>query len=127
MEEFGPLDFGIDFSRVKRIILVQKSADLRKGIDGYVSIVQALLHQNPTDGSLYLFTNRGRNKLKGILHDGNGYWLVYKRLARSHLKWPGSCRPDAFIEISWWQMKALMSGMTIRPDLQFLPKRPRFI
>ena len=56
MNNFGYLDLGIDFSKVKNIILVNKPADLRKGIDGYASIIQGIYHLDPTDGSLYLFT-----------------------------------------------------------------------
>lgn len=121
------LEFGIDFSKVKKIVLVQKPADLRKGIDGYASMVTGLLDLDPSDGSLYLFVNRQKNKMKGILHDGNGYWLVYKRLARSRLMWPGSSDSHKYMAISWWQLKALLSGMTIRPDPKFLPKRPKYI
>ncbi len=40
MNDFGYLDLGIDFSKVKNIILVYKPADLRKGIDGYYYIIQ---------------------------------------------------------------------------------------
>lgn len=121
------LDFGIDFSKVNRIFLIQKATDLRKGIDGYASVVQGILDMDPADGSLYLFTNRSKDKMKGILHDGNGYWLIYKRLARSSLKWPASDDISAFIQISCLQLKALLSGMTIKPDPDFLPRRPKYI
>lgn len=126
ISNFEFLDFGIDFSKVKNIILVNHPADLRKGIDGYVSVIQGIHHLDPTDGSLYIFTNRSKDKMKGILHDGNGYWLVYKRLARSHLKWPVT-EADQYQSISWSQLQALMSGMTIVPDPQFLPQKPKYI
>ncbi|WP_019891920.1 IS66 family insertion sequence element accessory protein TnpB [Allobaculum stercoricanis] len=126
MNDFGYLDLGIDFSKVKNIILVNKPADLRKGIDGYASIIQGIYHLDPTDGSLYLFTNRTKDKMKGILHDGNGYWLVYKRLARSHLKWPFT-EINQYQTISSSQLQALLSGMTIVPDPQFLPQKPKYI
>lgn len=71
MESFFPvLDPGIDFSKVKTIFIARKPADLRKGIDGYVSLVQGCLHLDPVDGSLFLFVNRQKNKMKGILYDG---------------------------------------------------------
>ena len=59
MESIIPaIDLGIDFSKVKNIYLAQMPADLRKGIDGYVSLVQGPLALDPLDGSLFLFVNR---------------------------------------------------------------------
>lgn len=121
------IDLGIDFSKVKEIILIQKPADLRKGIDGYASIVSGLCDLDPTDGTLYLFVNRGKDKMKGILHDGNGYWLVYKRLARSHLRWPVRQSKSDFLRISPLQLSLLLSGMTIMPDPEFLPRKPKYV
>ena len=97
MESIIPaIDLGIDFSKVKNIYLAQMPADLRKGIDGYVSLVQGPLALDPLDGSLFLFVNRQKNKIKGILRDGNGFWLVYKRLSRSSLQWPVSTDQSDF-------------------------------
>lgn len=89
METFFPeFNMGLDFSNIKNIYLVRKPADLRKGIDGYVSLIQAFTDLDPLNGSLFLFSNRQRNKMKGVIHDTNGFWLVYKRVARSHIEWP---------------------------------------
>lgn len=120
-------DLGIDFSRIKNIYLAQKPADLRKGIDGYASMVQHCLGLNPTDGSLYLFVNRQKNKMKGVIHDGNGYWLIYKRIPRSHLSWPTSSESEDYIRISADQLKSLLSGLAVVPTPAFFPKRPRYV
>ena len=104
-----------------------RPADLRKGIDGYVSWVQALLDLDPLDGSLFLFTNRSKNKIKGVLHDGNGFWLVYKRLARSSVLWPTSCDETEYMKIDTKQLTALLSGMSIVPQQDFLPKTYKYV
>ena len=128
METVVPeLYFGLDFSKVKQIYLVKKPADLRKGIDGYFSWVQALLDLDPLDGSLFLFTNRSKNKIKGVLHDGNGFWLVYKRLARSSVLWPTSCDETEYMKIDTKQLTALLSGMSIVPQQDFLPKTYKYV
>lgn len=36
--------------------------DLRKGIDGYASLVRSEFHLNPMDKNLYMFCNRQHNK-----------------------------------------------------------------
>lgn len=128
MESLIPeLYFGIDFSKVKNIYLAQKPADLRKGIDGCASLLQGCLALDPLDGSLFLFVNRQKNKLKGILCDGNGYWLVYKRLARSSLQWPVTSEESDFMKIDYSQLTSLLSGMTIVPQPAFLPRTYKYV
>lgn len=119
--------YGIDFSKVKNIYLAQMPADLRKGIDGYVSLVQGPLALDPLDGSLFLFVNRQKNKIKGILRDGNGFWLVYKRLSRSSLQWPVSTDQSDFMRIDCSQLASLLSGLSIVPQPAFLPRTYKYV
>ncbi|UNT92556.1 IS66 family insertion sequence element accessory protein TnpB [Allobaculum sp. Allo2] len=128
MESIIPaIDLGIDFSKVKNIYLAQMPADLRKGIDGYVSPVQGPLALDPLDGSLFLFVNRQKNKIKGILRDGNGFWLVYKRLSRSSLQWPVSTDQSDFMRIDCSQLASLLSGLSIVPQPAFLPRTYKYV
>lgn len=128
MESIIPaIDLGIDFSKVKNIYLAQMPADLRKGIDGYVSLVQGPLALDPLDGSLFLFVNRQKNKIKGILRDGNGFWLVYKRLSRSSLQWPVSTDQSDFMRIDCSQLASLLSGLLIVPQPAFLPRTYKYV
>ncbi len=128
MESIIPaIDLGIDFSKVKNIYLARIPADLRKGIDGYVSLVQGPLALDPLDGSLFLFVNRQKNKIKGILRDGNGFWLVYKRLSRSSLQWPVSTDQSDFMRIDCSQLASLLSGLSIVPQPAFLPRTYKYV
>lgn len=128
MESIIPaIDLGIDFSKVKNIYLAQMPADLRKGIDGYVSLVQGPLALDPLDGSLFLFVNRQKNKIKGILRDENGFWLVYKRLSRSSLQWPVSTDQSDFMRIDCSQLASLLSGLSIVPQPAFLPRTYKYV
>lgn len=128
MESIIPaIDLGIDFSKVKNLYLAQMPADLRKGIDGYVSLVQGPLALDPLDGSLFLFVNRQKNKIKGILRDGNGFWLVYKRLSRSSLQWPVSTDQSDFMRIDCSQLASLLSGLSIVPQPAFLPRTYKYV
>lgn len=43
---------------------------------------------NPTDGSLFIFCNRARDKVKLLIWDRNGFWLLYKRLDKQRFHWP---------------------------------------
>jgi transposase len=62
------------------IYLHTEPTDMRKGIDGLSGIVRGQFDGDPTDGSLYLFVNRRRDRLKILHWDQTGFWLYYKVL-----------------------------------------------
>ena len=62
------------------IFLYIPPTDLRKGFDGLSGIVRREFVADPLDGSLFLFINRRRDRLKILHFDGTGYWLYYKLL-----------------------------------------------
>lgn len=62
------------------IFLYVPPADLRKGFDGLSGIVRNEFEADPLDGSLFLFVNRRRDRIKILHFDGSGYWLYYKLL-----------------------------------------------
>jgi transposase len=54
---------------------------MRKSFDGLSGIVRGELAADPLDGSLFLFVNRRRDRLKILHWDGTGYWLYYNHLS----------------------------------------------
>ena len=54
--------------------------DFRKQHDGLVALVRDQLEADPFDGSIFVFFNRRRDRIKLLVWDGNGFWLLYKRL-----------------------------------------------
>ena len=50
-----------------RVYLCSQPVDMRKSFNGLWAEAQERLHEDPFSGSLFLFTNRERNRLK-ILH-----------------------------------------------------------
>ena len=62
------------------IFLYTQPTDMRKSFDGLSGIVRGELAADPLDGSLFLFVNRRRDRLKILHWDGTGYWLYYKLL-----------------------------------------------
>ena len=62
------------------IYVYTRHADLRKGFDGLSGIIRQEFQADPLDGSLFLFFNRRRDRLKILHFDGTGYWLYYKKL-----------------------------------------------
>jgi len=62
--------------------------DFRKSINGLVVIVQEAMGVSPFAEALFVFGSRGRDKIKILYWDKNGFCLWYKRLEQDKFKWP---------------------------------------
>ena len=72
----------------KRVYLACGTTDMRKSINGLSAIVAGGFKLDPTDGALFVFCNRNRDRIKIIEWDGDGFWLHFKRLEKGHFRWP---------------------------------------
>lgn len=70
------------------VYLITGYTDLRKGVDGLSAYVQSEMQEDPYSGSLYLFCGKSRSKMKGLMWDGDGFLLMYKRLDNGAFRWP---------------------------------------
>ena len=70
-----------------RIFLAMQPVDFRKGIDGLAAVCRQVLGENPLEGAIYVFRNRAGTALKLLLYDGQGYWLLMKRLSQGRFTW----------------------------------------
>lgn len=110
----------IDLSSIEHVYLSPGPTDLRKSIDGYTAIVAGEFQLNPLSNSLFLFCNRQRNKVKMVYWDGNGFWLLYKRLEKSHFKWPRT-NENGSLPITHQQLRWLLEGLRIDQPKAFKP------
>uniref|UniRef100_UPI0006B4A48D IS66 family insertion sequence element accessory protein TnpB n=1 Tax=Marinagarivorans algicola TaxID=1513270 RepID=UPI0006B4A48D len=93
------------------VYLYRTHVDFRKSINGLTLIVEQELGLDPFNTSLYLFSNRMRDKVKILYWDKTGFALWYKRLEKARFKWPKKCG-DTF-EISEQQLHWLLEGYDI--------------
>lgn len=77
-----------EYALETQVYLVTGYSDLRKGIDGLAAEVQGKLSQDPYSRSLFLFCGRRRDRIKGLLWEGDGFLLLYKRLDNGAFRWP---------------------------------------
>ena len=112
-----------DAKGFKRIILACGRTDLRLGIDGLVAIVQERFAISPTEkGVLFLFCGTRADRIKGLVFEGDGYLLLYKRLSAGRYQWPRS-RQEA-MTLSQEQFDRLMEGLTVVSTIrQIKPER----
>ena len=62
--------------------------DMRKSIDTLCLLIADVLKMNPTEGHLFLFRNKGKNKLKALYYEPNCFTLWYRRLERGKFIFP---------------------------------------
>ena len=58
-----------------RVYLACGVTDMRKGIDGLMSLVQSSLRQKPASGSVFAFRGRRGDRIKLLFWDGQGFCL----------------------------------------------------
>ena len=72
----------------KKIYLACGSTDMRKAINGLVTVVEHNFQLDPFAEALFVFCNGSKDRLKILEWDGDGFWLHLKRLEKGRFKWP---------------------------------------
>ncbi|MFP3569751.1 IS66 family insertion sequence element accessory protein TnpB [Paraburkholderia sp. SIMBA_030] len=94
-----------------RIYLHREPIDFRSGINSLVTLVERSMQLDPLARAVYAFHNRKRNRVKLLLYDRSGFWLMLKRLEADHFAWPH--RQQAVIELTTEQLHWLLDGINI--------------
>ena len=63
-----------------RVFVARGATDLRRSFDRLSAQVQEVLRQDPLSGHVFVFFNRQRNRVKMLVWERDGFWLLYKRL-----------------------------------------------
>ncbi len=93
-----------------RIFLVVGPTDMRKSFNGLAGIVRETLRADPMSRDLFVFCNRARNRLKVLVYDEAGVWVLAKRLDRGTFAWPARSETSVQMEYRAEQLTLLLSG-----------------
>ena len=96
----------------KRVYLACGHTDMRKNINGLSVIVEGYFKLDPFDGSLFVFCNRSRDRVKILEWDGDGFWLHFKRLEKGHFKWPAA-GTEATMTLNGEELSYLLGGTRV--------------
>ena len=78
-----------DASGFRRIYLATGYTDLRRGMEGLASIIKFNFQLDPYQKDiLFLFCGRRTDRIKGLVWEGDGFLLLYKRLELGAFNWP---------------------------------------
>jgi transposase len=118
LPSLGELDRGM----AVRIYLCAQPADMRRGFDTLAASVKEFLGHDPFSGNLFLFVGRGKDRLKILYWDRDGFALWYKRLEEGAFKLPAVKDADASVELKATELAMLLEGI----DLKSLRRSQRF-
>jgi transposase len=94
-----------------RIFVCTEPVDMRRGFDRLALLTREKLSEDPRSGALAIFTNRGRDRLKALWWDRNGYCILYKRFHGSVFEIPTGPEPGATsVRIDGQKLALLLAG-----------------
>ena len=99
-----------EFKPDVRVWLGTKPIDMRCAIDGLLIQIAGQLKMEPQRRQLFLFVSKGKDKVKGLWWDKNGFVMIYKRLEKGRFKLPAKLIEEK-LEITLKQLEWLLLGM----------------
>jgi transposase len=96
-----------------KIYVYASVTDMRKGIHGLSGIVRDQFQADPTDGSLFVFVNRSRDRLKILYFDGGGFWLYYRLLEAGTFEELKNPNKSSYLTIDATELSMLLSGVSL--------------
>ena len=110
-----------------QIFLASGATDMRKSFNGLESAAREVIRRDPLSGHLFVFCNRRRNRLKILLFDGSGFWVLAKRLEKGTFLWPSEGDGPQCVQMRAAELMLLLAGidLTQSEDRAWYRKRPR--
>ena len=113
----------LHFTDATPIYLFTGPTDMRKSFDGLSGLI--LLHfdsASVTDGSLFVFINRRRDRMKVMGFDGDGLAIWYKRLEEGRYELPTNPTDRRDVRIDARQLRLILDGV----ELSSVRRRKRY-
>jgi transposase len=94
-----------------KVFVHREPIDFRGGINTLVTLVEQSMQLDPFARVVFAFHNRRRNRVKLLLYERTGFWLMLRRLEEDRFVWPR--RQQAVIELTTEQLHWLLEGIDI--------------
>lgn len=92
--------------------LYSEVCDMRKGFDGLSGIISKEMKRSPIDGSVYLFVNRRRDRMKMLVWESGGFMLYYKRLEKGTFELPRTDKSGRSV-LNWETLVLMITGISL--------------
>lgn len=94
-----------------RVFVATRPADMRRSFDGLMAIVRDFLGADPFAGHLFVFRNRGGDRLKILWWDRDGLAIFYKRLEEGCFTFPAATGDAPRIELTAADLQLVLQGI----------------
>ncbi len=116
----------MNFDPELKIYVCLAATDMRKGFAGLSGIARGGLGADPTDGSLFIFINRRRARMKLPHFNAGGYWRYYRLLEKSAFEQLTADGDDQRRQIDAIELSMLLSGVSLQTAFGAgVPQDPR--
>ena len=112
----------LDRSLTVGVYLCTTPTDMRKGFDSLAALVQEHLGRDPLSGDLFLFLSRGKDRLKALAWESDGFVLWYKRLEQGAYRLPPHEPGSKGVTLRASELAMLLDGI----DLKTLRRSRRY-
>jgi len=101
----------------KKIYLACGKTDMRKSINGLAVIVENSFKLDLFSNAVFVFCNGNRDRIKILVWDGNGFWLLFKRLEKGRFRWPATAE-EATMTLTAEELSILLGGARVELKLR---------
>lgn len=118
----------LNLASSKKIYLYTPATDMRKGVNGLSGIVRSEFAADPTDGSMFVFINKRRSRMKILHFDDGGFWLYYRVLEAGTFEMLTNPQQANYLTVDATELAMLLSGVSLaasgRRRKRFTPNQP---
>jgi transposase len=118
LPSLGEIDRGLS----AKVYLATAPTDMRRGFDTLAAMVREFLRHDPLSGHLFLFVGRGKDRLKILYWDADGFAIWYKRLEEGTFRLPAMKAETTSVELKASELAMLLEGI----DLKSIKRSRRF-
>jgi transposase len=101
------------FGTPDRLFIYTRPQDMRAGIQRLASVITTDMCADPTDGALFVFISRDKEKIKMLRFETNGWCMYYVRLCDSGFKWQHTDNDLPILKVERRQLLWLLEGLEI--------------
>lgn len=103
----------IGFTPSQRYFLYGPAADMRKSFDGLCALVSSQMKRDLLSGDVFIFVNRGRDRIKLLVWDRSGFVIWYKRLEEGTFELPLFAGGVKDAELRWERLVMILEGIQL--------------
>ena len=97
-----------------KILFATAPVDFRKAFDGLCGVIRNDLERTPLDGTLFVFYNRRRDRIKILSWESDGFFLYYKRLESGTFELPQIESAQREVIMNKVALELLLHGVSLK-------------